>query len=240
MPYTAYATATVGQILTANFWNQQVRDNGLLGPEALATADGEVWIATAANAGEMVAILDASNQLKPLYGGAGIDLSGVVLGGSIAGSGSGTFGINTLMTQAQAEAGTDTVGRLVAALQVKQAIDVLAPTSKHKTGTYTGDGATSQGITGIGFQPIFVWITKRVTSEGAFSDREVIFTTDQIVDDNGSGGAITIHETAGNTSTAFDANAIISLDADGFTVDDNGADADPNTNSQVYNYFAIG
>ena len=33
--------------------NAQVRDNGLLGPEALATADGEIWVANAANAGAM-------------------------------------------------------------------------------------------------------------------------------------------------------------------------------------------
>ena len=52
-------------------------------------------------------------------------MSGVVLGGVAAGSGSGTWAINLLGTQAQAEAGSDTVGRLWAALQLKQAIDVL-------------------------------------------------------------------------------------------------------------------
>tara|TARA_Y100000310_G_scaffold334179_1_gene413310 strand:- start:11796 stop:12683 length:888 start_codon:yes stop_codon:yes gene_type:complete len=53
MAYTAYKTWTVGEILTAANMNAQVRDNGLLGPEALATADGELWVATAANAGQM-------------------------------------------------------------------------------------------------------------------------------------------------------------------------------------------
>ena len=53
MAYTAYKTWTVGEILTAGNMNAQVRDNGLLGPEALATADGEVWVATAANQGQM-------------------------------------------------------------------------------------------------------------------------------------------------------------------------------------------
>ena len=53
MAYTAYKTWTVGEILTAANMNAQVRDNGLLGPEALATADSEVWVATAANAGQM-------------------------------------------------------------------------------------------------------------------------------------------------------------------------------------------
>ena len=61
MAYTAYKTWTVGEKLTAGNMNLQVRDNGLLGPEALATADGEVWIATGANAGEMVAVFNSSN-----------------------------------------------------------------------------------------------------------------------------------------------------------------------------------
>ena len=61
-------------------------------------------------------------------------------------------------------------------------------------------------------------------------------TTDQIVGDNQSGGAIfddaDEHE--------FQTNRIISLDADGFTVDDNGADEDPNANGIIYNYLALG
>lgn len=35
-------------------------------------------------------------------------------------------------------------------------------------------------------------------------------------------------------------NEIISLDADGFTVDDGGFDADPNENGTTYIYIAIG
>lgn len=73
--------------------NAQVSQNGLLGPVALATADGEVWVATGANAGEMVAILDSSNQLKPLYGGLGIDASGIATGGLLKGASAGVFGI---------------------------------------------------------------------------------------------------------------------------------------------------
>lgn len=61
-------------------------------------------------------------------------------------------------------------------------------------------------------------------------------TTDQIVDDNASGGAIFDN----NASHKFETNRIISLDADGFTVDDNGADQDPNANGVTYNYIAIG
>ena len=93
MAYTAYKTWTVGEVLTAANMNAQVRDNGLLGPEALATADGEVWIATGANAGEMVAILDANNRLKHEYGGLEFNISAVAQGGIPRGTGSGTMGL---------------------------------------------------------------------------------------------------------------------------------------------------
>lgn len=102
------------------------------------------------------------------------------------------------------------------------------------TGTYTGDGSTSQSITGIGFQPVFVYIVPRETSDG--TNVPPIFTTDQIVDDNANGGAIQL----GQSAHQFVINRIISLDSDGFTVDDAGADEHPNKNTQVYNYMVIG
>ena len=106
-----------------------------------------------------------------------------------------------------------------------------------KTGTYTGDGATSLAITGVGFQPLLLIITARQTSnaDGAW----VGFTTDQIMDDNAAGGSISL-ESVWAGAGQFRTNEIISLDTDGFTVDDDGADAHPNKNSQVYNYIALG
>ncbi len=105
------------------------------------------------------------------------------------------------------------------------------------TGTYSGDGATSQGITGVGFQPKLVWITRRYTNNTVFGDRGISWTTDQIVDDNASGMAL-LSISGGNYRV--DSDAIISLDADGFTVDDTTADADPNKNGITYNFWAIG
>jgi len=128
MAYTAYKTWTVGEVLTAANMNAQVRDNGLLGPEALATADGEVWIATGANAGEMVAILDSSNALKHEYGGLEADVSAITTGGTLVGQSAGVIGIETLMTQDIVEAGTDTQVRGVSALIIKQGIDYHAGT----------------------------------------------------------------------------------------------------------------
>jgi hypothetical protein len=103
-----------------------------------------------------------------------------------------------------------------------------------KSGNYTGDGATSLAITGVGFAPKAVIIVNRSTSDAGGA--VVIMTWTDIMDDNGSGGAININSTA----IQFRTNEIISLDSDGFTVDDDGADAHPNSSSVVYNYVAFG
>lgn len=101
------------------------------------------------------------------------------------------------------------------------------------TGTYTGDGATSQAITGVGFTPKFVQITDRITADG--NSLFMMFTSNVIIDDSASGAAVAV----GNTVVMQD-NTIIALGSDGFTVDDDGADANPNKNTIVYNYIAIG
>ena len=104
-----------------------------------------------------------------------------------------------------------------------------------KTGSYTGDGVTSQGITGVGFLPKYVKIWIRVVNDG--NNMISHETTPDIIDDNAAGLAVRITSTGTHT---VQTNRIISLDADGFTVDDAGADSHPNQNSQIYNYLAIG
>jgi len=101
------------------------------------------------------------------------------------------------------------------------------------TGTYTGDGSTSQGITGVGFQPVYVRIWPHPAGEGA--GMEVFEKTDQ------TWGDYAWQEGPNNDSQhEFWDNRINSLDADGFSVDDDGADAHPNKNSQVYDYLCLG
>ena len=115
---------------------------------------------------------------------------------------------------------------------VKTYVD--ANSSNFKTGTYTGDGSTDQGITGVGFQPKYVKIWTRDTTDG--NTIKVFETTDTIVDDHASGLACQHVAAGGHKVTA---NAIISLDGDGFSVDDAGSDGHPNTNGQTYNYMCL-
>lgn len=241
MPYTAYKTWTVGEILTAANMNAQVRDNGLLGPEALATADGEVWIATGANAGEMVAILNSSNFLTHEFGGNEGDFSAITTNEVLGGASAGVLEIKAPPSQAEAEAGTNTRFSLWSSERVKQAIAALA-TGATVTGTYTGDGNTSFAITsglGSSSQVKFVMIHRRQTTAANTNNKDVIWTSDTMVDDNAAGMAINLDN--GGTQSEYVINTIIALGSDGtFTVDDAGGDADPNQLNTVYNFIAWG
>lgn len=106
-----------------------------------------------------------------------------------------------------------------------------------KTGTYTGDGATARGITGIGFKPKFLKIYKKLTID---ADATVFETSDVIVDDHANGMSIMYQDTGAAEAIAGRNNRIKSLDTDGFTIDDDGGDLSPNKNTILYNWMALG
>lgn len=64
---------------------------------------------------------------------------------------------------------------------------------------------------------------------------DIYETTAEILDDDANGMSMEI--TSQVTSRS---NRIISLDADGFTVDDAGVDAHPNQNTVQYNFLCLG
>ncbi len=136
-----------------------------------------------------------------------------------------------IVSQGDAEAGTATVAERWTPQRVRQATSALV-----KTGAYTGDGETSQGITGIGFPPKYVRIWDRA---GTTDGTSVVWheTANNSVTINAAGFSV---KSDSNGVMTWETNQIISLDADGFTVDDNGADEDPNKNTRIYQYLAIG
>ena len=145
-------------------------------------------------------------------------------------------GTIVLASQAEAEAGSENTKRMTP-LRVQQLVGASTTFAKIATGTYTGDDSTDQGISGLGFQPKLVWITLRVTTDGtSLGVKDQVWTSDVIIDDNAAGQVVRIDA----SSVAFQHNAIITLDADGFSVDDAGGNQDPNASGVVYNYWAIG
>ena len=89
-------------------------------------------------------------------------------------------------------------------------------TSYFNTVTYTGNGST-QSITGVGFQPDFVWIKKR-DSTGNHMLTDVV---------RGPNTEINSNTTAAETANT---NALTSFDTDGFSV---GADGAVNINNET-------
>lgn len=104
----------------------------------------------------------------------------------------------------------------------------LGGLSRIKTGTYTGDGSTSQAITGVGFQPKVLFILIGGTTSGNIGQ---LFAAD----------TMTAAQYADSDFREYNAGGTInSLDSDGFTVDDGGADRAPNENGTTYHYIALG
>lgn len=167
------------------------------------------------------------------------------LGGNLDGQGNDITKLGTLSMTEQAEANADVAGDgqfwvdtatpNVAMFTDDAGTDHVVQ-NRIKTGQYTGDGATSQGITGIGFQPIMVIIISNV-ADGTKAN--VFWTTDGLVDNDAQGLAHIIGSGSADDNNMLD-NRIISLDSDGFSVDDDGSDFDPNKNAQTYEYVAWG
>lgn len=80
-----------------------------------------------------------------------------------------------------------------------------------QSGTYTGTGGATLGVTGVGFQPKFVLIYCQIPGTGGY------YIAYKCEDD----GIHAFIEKAG--LRAYEADHVISLDADGFTVGDGTA-----------------
>jgi len=94
-----------------------------------------------------------------------------------------------------------------------------------KTIQFTGDGQTSNPITGVGFQSEIVMIWEHVTTEGGACKLWLKM--------NQFGTAWAWYD----VSYKMYENRIPSLDADGFTV---GSSAEPNVNGAVYDALCLG
>jgi len=96
------------------------------------------------------------------------------------------------------------------------------------TGTYTGDGAATQAIAGVGFTPRHVMIhVNLINAPGYKNDQD---------------GVNAYIKWNGGSAFRYDADMIISLDADGFTVGDGtpGLGNFYNVLNQVYTYICFG
>lgn len=130
---------------------------------------------------------------------------------------------------------SDLSGELADDQPIKASDAVTKRFVRIKTGTYEGDGEESHAITGVGFEPKVVWVFEHVTAE---SNINLYLKTDQFDTEY----ALRMLSTSGGSTSNFRLldNRLISLDSDGFTVDDDGSDQHPNKDGQAYDYIAFG
>ena len=83
-------------------------------------------------------------------------------------------------------------------------------TDYFNTVTYTGNGSYGKSVTGVGFQPDFIWIKNRSTTHSHRLSDAVRGTDKALSSDN-------------NSAELSSVNLVHSFDSDGFTVDDDGA-----------------
>lgn len=95
---------------------------------------------------------------------------------------------------------------------------IVKPSVYFNTKLYTGNGTNATGITGVGFQPDWVWIKERSST----SPHKLL---------DAVRGATKELESNSTSAEATESTSLQSFDSDGFTVGTNGA---VNENSQTY------
>ncbi len=133
------------------------------------------------------------------------------------------------------EAGTGGISvadAITTAIAIRKSVSFGACSSEMQidVGSYTGDGTATQAITGIGFLPLFCIIWMR---DGGDSDGGIAFRATPDSDALSIGQQENVIEYVGNIS---------SLDADGFSVQNQGSanNFDGNKNGKAYTYVCFG
>jgi len=96
--------------------------------------------------------------------------------------------------------------------------EIALPTAHFNTKLYTGDGATTLAVSGVGFQPDFTWIKNRSAADDHTLVDSVRGATNYLVSNE-------------SDAEVDDSTFVASLDSDGFTV---GDDVVVNTSTEDY------
>jgi hypothetical protein len=97
---------------------------------------------------------------------------------------------------------------------------IAKPTDYFNTVLYTGNGSTN-AITGVGFQPDWLWVKCRSNANGG-----------QIFDALRTTNSLSTNETAAEADRSGD--GFTSLDSDGFTMNGSGSGGNTNASSRTY------
>src|SRR5210317_387613 len=104
---------------------------------------------------------------------------------------------------------------------------IKKPSDYFNTVLYTGDGTTSNSITGVGFQPDFTWIKAR---DGATSYYHYL--------QDAVRGSLNVIFTNNTDAEVTYTQSVKSFDSDGFTTGDQQATNDNGDNFVAWNWLA--
>ena len=133
MAYAVMSTQVSGYTVLFSDWNEIVNNFKLTLP-GLVTTDGDMVAATGSNATKRVPAMGSGDTLIHEAGGLEFDANAVTTGDTIVGQSAGVFGLETAMSQAQAEAGSDTQVRGATAQRLSQAIAAITATGFSSVG----------------------------------------------------------------------------------------------------------
>jgi len=243
MAFTNLSTRATGYLVTATNWNEIVNnflhaftsggivkhESGGLEIDISGVANGGILRGSGSGTWAILAsFLDSNGRVTHEFGGIEADISGIVAGGLLKGSGTGTMGILAR-------------GSALQVLRVNSGGSDLEfadpPSSTIAAGTYTGNGATSQVISGLGFTPKYVKVWH--IDDSATHRVYAVETTASIMATTSDKRSILTTGSVASSPNIVD-NAIIALSSGSFTVDDAGTDTHPNKNGATYHYYATG
>ena len=199
MAFTVMSTQVAGYVVTASDWNE-IANNFPLTLPGLVDADGQIAVATGANATKKLLAMDSSDTFIHEVGGLEADVSPVTTGDILVGQSAGVIGLETAMSQAQAEAGTDTQVRGTTAQRQAQAISALAARGVRAFCSIQADGTIESDS-----------FNMSVTDTGT-GVRTLVWTTD-FANDNYTcvGGFRETNVAGGQSSFYFDTEAVGSI-----------------------------
>ena len=146
MAYSQPSTQVTGYVVLATDWNEFVNNFIAMAPDAFTT-DGDIYIASAANVGTRFgAFTSSTGDLKRTAGGLEIDTSVAAAGDTLVAQDGTVWGLETAMTQAQAEAGTETQVRGVTAERIKQAIAALSGSTEASQAELEAESAVAKYV----------------------------------------------------------------------------------------------
>ena len=192
MAWTTPKTWASGYVVLAADLNTHLRDNLNMTAPALVTTDGDIVVATAANALKRLNATGSGDTFIHEVGAWELDISALTTNDTVGGASAGVAEIKVPVTQAEAEGGTNTRFSLWSAARVKQAIQALAGIPVFSRVVLTSGSITTTSTTLVDVTGAILTMTT-----GAYP---LMWTVAQCIQNSGANGQVFMNIEVNNTT----------------------------------------